>query len=134
MGVFMSDSAKKDDPGFTVVDKRRFTNEGDVKKDVPDKEQVKEEPKPAESGKNREIPEMDFSTFVLSLAASAQVHLGAIANPATGKSEKDIPLAKQTIDIIGMLEAKTKGNLSEPEKRLLEHVLYDLRMMFVQNK
>lgn len=78
---------------------------------------------------------IDFSTFILSLATSAQVHLGAIPNPATGKQEKDLALAKQTIDILGILEEKTKGNLSEQEGRLLQHLLFDLRMMYVeQNK
>lgn len=78
---------------------------------------------------------IDFSTFILSLATSAQVHLGAIPNPATGKQEKDLALAKQTIDILGVLEEKTKGNLAEQEGRLLQHLLFDLRMMYVeQNK
>lgn len=75
---------------------------------------------------------IDFSTFILSLATSAQVHLGAIPNPATGKQEKDLALAKQTIDILGVLEEKTKGNLAEQEGRLLQHLLFDLRMMYVE--
>lgn len=78
--------------------------------------------------------EIDFSTFVLSLATSVQVHLGSVPNPATGKQEKDMVLAKQTVDIIAMLETKTKGNLTNEESRLIEHVLYDLRMMYVEAK
>ena len=68
----------------------------------------------------------------LSLATSAQVHLGAIPHPTTGKPEPDLALAKQTIDILGIIEEKTKGNLTEAEGRLLEHVLFDLRMMYVE--
>lgn len=77
------------------------------------------------------MPPMEFSTFVLSLATSAQVHLGAIPNPVSGKQEPALELAKQTIDILGILKDKTKGNLSAEEDRLFEHVLFDLRMMYV---
>ncbi|OGQ23637.1 MAG: hypothetical protein A3I05_02615 [Deltaproteobacteria bacterium RIFCSPLOWO2_02_FULL_44_10] len=77
---------------------------------------------------------LDFATFVLSLATSAQVHLGAIPSPATEEIEKNLPLAGQTIDILGILQEKTKGNLSQQEERLLTSVLYDLRMMFVDAK
>ena len=82
--------------------------------------------------KDKKIPEINFSTFVLSLATSVQVHLGVVANPVTGKQEKDLDLAKQTIDILGVLQEKTKGNLADDEGRLLEHVLYDLRMIFIE--
>ncbi|MFH0799601.1 MAG: DUF1844 domain-containing protein [Pseudomonadota bacterium] len=78
------------------------------------------------------MPEINFLTFVLSLATSAQVHLGVVPNPVSGKEEKDMGAAKQTIDILGILQEKTKGNLSDDEDRLLQHVLYDLRMMYVE--
>ncbi|MBN1283058.1 MAG: DUF1844 domain-containing protein [Proteobacteria bacterium] len=77
---------------------------------------------------------MDFSTFTLSLATSAQFHMGLVPHPSTGKPEKNLPLAKETIDLIAMLQEKTRGNLSEQESRLMEHVLYDLRMMYVEVK
>ncbi|MFH1653266.1 MAG: DUF1844 domain-containing protein [Pseudomonadota bacterium] len=88
-----------------------------------------------ESGKNNymdNLKPIDFSTFVLSLASSAQVHLGTVPNPVTGGVEKDLTLAKQTIDIIGVLEVKTKGNLDDNELRLIEHLLYDLRLKFLE--
>lgn len=75
---------------------------------------------------------MEFSTFVLSLATTAQVHLGAVANPSTGKQEKNLEAAKQMIDMIGMLQDKTKGNLTDMESRLLENVLFDLRVVYVE--
>lgn len=79
-----------------------------------------------------ELKPIDFSTFILSLASSAQVHLGTVPNPVSGKTEKDIVLAKQTIDVLDVLFQKTKGNLDENEGRLLDHLLYDLRLKYLE--
>jgi hypothetical protein len=79
------------------------------------------------------LPHVDFATFVLSLSHSALVHLGEAPNPETGGLEKNLPLARQTIDLIAMLEEKTKGNLSGDEERLLGQILFDLRMRFVES-
>ena len=76
------------------------------------------------------FPEVDFATFVLSLASSALIHMGAVEQEP-GQDEPDLPLARQTIDIIGMLQQKTKGNLTGEEERLVDNVLYDLRLQFV---
>lgn len=77
--------------------------------------------------------EIDFYTFVLSLASSAFVHLGDAPHPETGATvEPDLLVAKQTIDILAMLKEKTKGNLTEEEERFLEKLLTDLRLRFVQ--
>jgi hypothetical protein len=78
------------------------------------------------------LPPIDFPTFVLSLATSAQVHLGAVPNPTTGKEERNLGMAKETIDLLAILKDKTKGNLTDEEERLFEHVLYDLRMMYIE--
>lgn len=78
------------------------------------------------------LPPIDFPTFILSLATSAQVHLGAVPNPTTGKDERNLGLAKETIDLLAILKDKTRGNLTDEEERLFEHVLYDLRMMYVE--
>ena len=83
-------------------------------------------------GQAAQLPKINFSTFIFSLNSSALVQLGIIEDPATGKKEKNAPLAKQTIDLIGMLQEKTQGNLTEDESQLLVHVLYDLRMMYVK--
>ena len=80
------------------------------------------------------IPEMTFSLFVFSLNSSALLHLGLMEHPDTGKSEKNLQLAKQTIDILGMLDEKAKGNLTPEEESLLRHVLHDLRLLYVQAK
>jgi Domain of unknown function (DUF1844) len=77
------------------------------------------------------LPEIDFGTFVMSLASSVLVHLGEIAHPESAAAERNLPLAKQTIDILGMLQDKTRGNLSNEEQQLLTNLLYDLRMKYV---
>jgi hypothetical protein len=77
------------------------------------------------------LPKLDFSTFVLSIVGSAYVHLGDAPSP-DGASERDLDLARQDIDLLGVLEEKTKGNLSGEEERLLEQALYDLRLRWVE--
>ena len=81
-----------------------------------------------------QLPEINFVTFVLSLNASALVNLGLVEDPASNTKGKNFPLAKQTIDILGMLQEKTRGNLSADEENLIKHVLYELRMIFVKEK
>ncbi len=78
------------------------------------------------------FPGMTFSTFIFSLNSTALVHLGQMSDPQTGTSNKNLPVAKQTIDIIGMLEEKTHGNLSNDEEKLIKNVLHDLRLMYVK--
>ena len=76
---------------------------------------------------------IDFYTFVLSLGSSAFVHLGDAPHPETGQpAEPDLLVAKQTIDILAMLREKTKGNLTPEEERLLDTLLTDLRIRFVE--
>ena len=128
-----------------INDKRRFDNEGnplsdfkeecaDMKKNNPEKESSSEkEPETSRKNPTSGLPEINFPTFVLSLATSAQIQLGIFPNPVTGKVEKDIRMAKQTIDVLGLLQDKTKGNLEEAEKSILEQALYELRMLYVQN-
>jgi hypothetical protein len=115
--------------GFTVTDRRSFTEGGE------DQDEVR--PDEAAPGRAPEIPAaifppVDFHTFVLSLGSSALLHLGEIENPNDGVSQKDLPLAKHTIDILAMLEEKTKGNLTTAEEKLIESLLYDLRLRYVE--
>ena len=72
---------------------------------------------------------LDFSTYLISLGASALVQLGEAPDPAGGTS-RDVAGARQTIDLLGILEAKTAGNLEPSEARLLKHLLNDLRLRF----
>jgi len=79
------------------------------------------------------LPRIDFSTLVLSLATSAMVHMGLVPDPERGgSSEKNLVLAQQTIDTLEMLQHKTLGNLDAEETKLLQTVLYELRMSYVK--
>lgn len=78
------------------------------------------------------LPKIDFSTFVLSMNSSVLVQLGLIDDPASGRKTKNLPLAKQTIDMLAMLEEKTKGNLTDDEEKILTNILYELRMLYVK--
>jgi hypothetical protein len=75
--------------------------------------------------------EFGFSTFILSLSTSALVHLGELPDPITNKKEVKLQLAKQTISVIEMLKAKTKGNLTPEEENLLDNVLCDVRLKYL---
>jgi hypothetical protein len=82
---------------------------------------------------NALLYEFGFSTFILSLSTSALVHLGELPDPLTNKKEVNLQLARQTISIIEMLQDKTKGNLTAEEGNLIESVLYDVRLKYVQS-
>ncbi len=73
-----------------------------------------------------------FSTFILSLNTAALVHLGEIPDPVTKKKEVNLTLAKQTIDTLEMLKAKTQGNLTPDEEKLLQTILYELKLKFLK--
>ena len=88
-----------------------------------------------EGGGEQVLPEMTFSTLVLSLATSVMVHLGASPGPEAGDPpEVNIGLARQTIDILEVLSEKTKGNLEAEEEALLESTLHQIHMKFVEAK
>ena len=116
-------------PGFTVTDRRSFTEEGE------DRAEPAEDLASSGDGGARDaaaLPAVDFHTFVLSLGSSALLHLGELEHPEVGGKQIDLPLAKHTIDILAMLEAKTRGNLTGPEEKLIQSLLYDLRLRYVE--
>lgn len=76
--------------------------------------------------------EINFPNFILSLMTQALMHMGEIPDPITQQAHRDLGLAKQTIDLIGLLEQKTKGNLNKDEEHLMSEVLYRLRLQFVE--
>lgn len=85
---------------------------------------------------NEPLPTIDFSMLVLSLSQTALVHLGLAADPEAPEgapATRNLSLARQTIDMLGMLQEKTKGNLTGSEERLIDQVLYDLRLRFVES-
>jgi hypothetical protein len=75
---------------------------------------------------------MSFDIFVLSLNASALIHLGESSEPGVPPEPVNLPLARQTIDMLSMLEVKTRGNLTGEEERLLHQILFDLRMRYTR--
>jgi hypothetical protein len=140
---------------FKVADRRRFVD--DAASDDRDRETERERepergadrgPSPiigdagaashdsshaeADAGQGGPPPEMSFSTFVIGLTTQALMHLGEIADPTQQDVGRDLPAAKQMIDLLGILRDKTKGNLDQAEAQLLDTMLYDLRMRFVE--
>jgi hypothetical protein len=126
----MSDERDEDEEkGFKVRDRRLFSSEGEPLEPEEAAEAEEAEASSAADGA-LPLPDMDFTNFVLSLFASAMAHLGEAPTMA-GAVRKDLALAKQTIDILGLLREKTKGNLTPEESRILDEVLFDLQMRFV---
>ena len=80
------------------------------------------------------LPAINFATFIFSLNSAALAQLGIMEDPMTGEKPKTLPIAKQTIDIISVLEEKTRGNLDADEAAMLKNILYDLRMLYVKEK
>ncbi len=117
----------QDDEQFTIRDKRRFKEGGE------ESEAQKSEAEKAQETPPSSIPvEVNFAAFVFSLVRSAFIHLGEEPDPVTGEKKISLQLAKETIDIISMLEEKTKGNLTQEEDHLIKNMLYALRMRFVE--
>ena len=77
------------------------------------------------------LPEVTFSTFILSIGSSALVQLGEVPDPETGQTMENLLAAKHSIDILSMLQEKTKTCLEQDEQQLLDTLLYDLRMKYV---
>ena len=78
-------------------------------------------------------PALSFTAFVISLASSAAIHFGDLPDPASGqRGEPNLEGAAQMIEILGLLENKTKGNLTAEQRQVLESVLYELRLRFVE--
>lgn len=123
------DDAASDQPDLDNQDKTTQTSS--TARETPDG-QAQAAAEGEEEGAR--FPEINFPTFVASLNASALVHLGVIEDPATGSKSKNLPMAKQTIDILSMLEEKTEGNLAPDEKNMLKNILYDLRILYVKEK
>lgn len=153
-------AAEEEEHGFRVIDRRR---EGRDESTEPAAEKAEEKPPPAQAApeaKAKPTPEPEkktettagagpeqagvppnlfegdegFAQFVLSLATSAYMHLGLVPGPDGKPMEKNLPLAKQTIDILGMLETKTTGNRTEQESKLFDQILNELRMRYVEEK
>ena len=137
----MSDSEHK--PGFKVSDRRSFSENGESRSapaaetpsagaPAPGDEPLSKQGSRRGSGSDPELPPADFSTFILSLGSSALIHLGEVEPPGETVKRRDLPLAKHSIDLLTLLRQKTKSNLTPEEDNLLESLLYDLRLRYVE--
>ena len=132
-------SQGSEDKGFKVVDRRRVGVDEpapepptpDVAAPEPTRASLLRRPAP-QSVHEQILGPIDFQTFLVSLASSALIHLGEASDPETGKTDASFPHAKQTIDLLALLQQKTAGNLTPDEARLLQDLLRDLRLRFVQ--
>jgi hypothetical protein len=152
----MSDEEERQEKrGFKVEDRRRFSETGEVRPGqalgqalgqapgqadaterpaAPEEETPPTASAPASAPEQRETggPPLTFSAFIFSLSTQALAHLGEIPDPIDNRITIDLPAAKQMIDILGILQEKSKGNLDNSESGLLESVLYDLRLKYVE--
>lgn len=146
-GNAMTDN--NEEKGFSVKDRRVFSDDGEIRHEEPSDEEeragqgnsassgsgaeAKESPgDAAKKGEETPLPEINFASFILSLHTSVLFHFGDFKDPATDKTARNLPAAKQTIDLISILQEKTKGNLEEYEKNLIDEVLFELRMRYVK--
>ncbi len=146
---------EKIEKGFVIRDRRHFDETGEVRqesesttkeekpKEVKPDEAKNDEPPPEQPGDAVEqdlpeedlkgyLPEANFMNFILSMSTTAMFHFGDFPDPASGKAAKNLAAAKHTIDTIGILKAKTEGNLDDNEKTLIDAVLFELRMRYVK--
>jgi hypothetical protein len=134
-------SKDQEEQGFRITDKRLFREDGEPRQeDREDTGKESEGGAPAgagfKPGASAETPpgtgaRIDFPSYVLSYYTQSLVLLGEVPNPYTNKTEEDLEGARHTVDILGMLKDKTKGNLSPDEEQLLESVLYEVRMKYM---
>ena len=140
-----------EDRGFVVRDRRVSAGGGSdeaaaAEPEAPAAEELPEPPASEEArepapeaayddvvhpGAHDPLPPISFGAFVLSLATQAMVHMGVVPNPLTNEKEWDLPAARQTIDILEILDEKTKGNLAAEEGTLMHELLFDLRLKYV---
>ncbi len=149
-------SKDKDKDKIKITDKRKFEADGTPREPAgqepapekadagattqdatePEPEQIgdvepKEDAEPLGEGEASEI-EIDFKTFIISLGTQAMMFLGFVPDPVSKELEVSLPQAKQMIDIIAILQQKTEGNLDKDEAKLLESLLFDLRMQYIE--
>ena len=128
----MSEEENVEGEGFVIKDKRSSQiSEDDAT--LQDEQETKGQEKQTDSSTEKETEpfQVDFSTFIMSLTSSAFYHLGDMPDPSTGKKEVNLHAVQQAIDMLIMLREKTKGNLNEDEKKLLEQLVYELQVKYV---
>jgi hypothetical protein len=123
-----------EEEGFRITDKRAFKEDGTTRDDAPH-EAAKEQPLRGEAPGGETFGDreakIDFPSYVLSYYTQGLVLLGEVPNPYTNNKEEDLNGARHMIDILSMLQEKTKGNLTREEQQLLDSVLYEMRMKYM---
>jgi hypothetical protein len=125
----------EEERGFIIKDRRSFDKEGELKEEKGASDggsQKTKDEKKEQDTQRIPLPEVNFNSLIFSLSSSALLNMGDIAEPQTGERKKDLPMAKYSIDIISMLQEKTKGNLTEEEHKFLDSILADLRLRYVK--
>jgi len=130
--------SEEDADGFTISDKRHFTSEGEVRNEAsPEEAGAPTRPvadsgaPPGDQGPPGAEERIDFPSYLLTYYTQGLVLLGEVPNPYTNKKEENLEAARHTIDILTLLQEKTRGNLDREEQQLLDSVLYELRMKFM---
>lgn len=126
--------AKEEDQGFVIRDKRGRSDESAASepgRSASAASQPASDPQHEAGHSHEPHPPLTFSSFVFSLSTSALMLMGEQLDPRQGKIPVNLPQAKEIIDILSVLEAKTKGNLEKDEQAMLTDMLYTLRMKFV---
>lgn len=139
-------SEKEQSTGFKVVDKRRYGADGErsdydsdvanvaVSENIPVKESETRTVSDSSEQHSTNREKLNFSSFVLGMYTQTLIFLGDIPHPETNQVSTNIEAAKQNIDILNILEEKTKGNLNPEENHLMTEVLDMLRLQFVSKK
>ncbi len=121
----MGEEKKEEIKGYTFTDKRGIDTE-----EPKETKEFNPQP-PEEKGQTGSAHTIDFTTLIMSLASSALVSMGRVPDPESGTVQKNLGFAQQNIDIIHLLQEKTRGNLSADEEHLVEQILYELRMSYI---
>lgn len=119
---------------FKIADKRGRVEESEPEKTDATAPEEPRNPTGSGSGNEPEGKEIDFITFLLSLYSSAMAAFGMLPSPEEGNREENVEAGKEMIDILGLLQTKTRGNLNAEETRLLENMLYELRMLYLEKR
>ncbi|MFH0926260.1 MAG: DUF1844 domain-containing protein [bacterium] len=133
---------EQEDKGFRISDRRMLKEDGTVrcqeekKKETPSQQQQSrekiEKQTDQQQPKQDYLPEVNFISLIYSLSTSAWVQLGLVPDPTSNLAHKNLGQAKQTIDLLNILQEKTKGNLNKEEDQFLSEILYDLRLKYVE--
>jgi len=136
---------EKKNKGFVIKDRRLFDESGEARVEEEMKPEDKKRAENPEEGiktspsemdtpetEASPLPEINFASFIFSLSTTAMYHFGDFPDPVTKAPQRNLPAAKQTIDILSILKTKTEGNLDEQEKQMLDGILYELRMRFIK--